>query len=484
MAKTEDGEPMETMKMWIGGRWTASSSGKTVYAVNPATEKRIARLSRAGEQDVARAMEAAGKILPRWSKSSVAARARVVSEIGRVIRENAADLGRRETDHRGTPVRYTIPGFLACADAFETASAVGPVLMNNLIDPGPWIPYYLRPEPVGVCSFSPPWHAPFRTIAPRLASALVAGNTCVVESPANDSLTALKLAELVDSIGVPSGVLNILTSSEETEGDGSPDGPMRKRGGPGSALPQGRKEIPHLAGFPHPLPLIVLEDADVDNAVEKAMLTAFGNSGLAWALPGRYYVHESLYDVFADKFVAAARAIVVGNPADPRTDLGPAVSTAHRKRVRRRIEEALREGARLLAGGPSSSDCLPERGYFLPPTVLGDVASTMAINGHEIFGPVACLSPFSSVGQILDLSDREVLGPDVRICTADPSEEARIAATLSLGEWWGDEQTEREESTACAFTRGRCDFSFSIRFNAVYKDYTNRFIQRDIPNQN
>lgn len=466
---------MELTRMWIGGRWTAAASGQSVCATNPATEQTIACLPQTGEADVAKAGEAARDAFPGWSAAPVEERSGVAAKISRVIREHAADLGARETAQRGTPLRHAVPGFLAAADAFETASQVGKVVMNQLIDSGPTVPYYLKARPVGVCSFALPWHAPFRMVSQRLASALVAGNTCIVECPEHDSLAALRLVEIADSLGVPPGVLNILTP--------------RARTGMDPAAFFAAKSIPFAHVLPRPLPFIVLEDGDVDIAVEKALLTAFGNSGLAWALPGRYYVHERLYDVFARKFVEAAERLVVGDPADPATDIGPALSVTHRDNVLHRIGEETRRGAMLLCGGDTHADRLPRKGYFLSPTILGDMDPDADVEGPEIFGPIACLSPISSTGEILDLADRQKLGPCVQICTRNPAEQALIETALSVGSLWWEETTSApadvgEEYPECAYARAGGDFAWSIRFGVVYKDYTASFVGRNPPHQN
>jgi acyl-CoA reductase-like NAD-dependent aldehyde dehydrogenase len=476
---------METMRMWIGGEWTAAASGRTVHAVNPATEERIARFPQAGEADIARAARAARKAFPEWSKRPIAERSRMVGRIAREIGEHAADLGALETAHRGTPIRHTIPGYLACADAFETASEAGMSVMNSLIDSGPSVPYYLKPQPVGVCSFSQPWHAPFRNISHRLASALVAGNTCIVECPSHDSLAALRLAEIIDSLGLPPGTLNIVTGTTNEEGRAFCP---HRAGDAHPASAHAARVIPFAQGQASPLPLIVLEDADVAVAAGRALLTAFGSSGLTWASPGRYYIHECLYEPFAQNLIEAAERLVVGDPADPATDIGPALSPSHRDAVLRHISEKTRQGATLLSGGGLHMNRLPEKGYFLLPTVLGDMDIAAVTAGHELFGPVVCLSPFCTVNQILELADRQGLGKSVNICTNDPVEESRIETALTAGSLWWDDETQDEEGTegrpGSVFAHGTNDFAFSIRFGTVYKDYTASFVGRNPPNQN
>ena len=467
--------------MWIGGKRVAALSGRTYYAVNPATEERIARLPRGGEADIKRALEAAWLAFPSWSKRPATGRARMASAIGRAIRDHAGELGGLEATHRGTPVRYSIPGFLESAEAFETAARVGPILMNTLLPSRRSTRYCFRLEPAGVCSFTPPWHAPFRLIAPALASALVAGNACVVECPASDSLAALRLVELIEALDIPPGVLNILTGTGRgaigvplpyaDKGNAPAPGSRESSSGP-QWSPQ-EKDIPCAAGLKHPPSLVVLGDADPDASVEEAMLDAFTDKGATWAEPGRYYIHESLYDLFVEKFAAAVERIVVGNPADALTEIGPALNAALRDRVERQISRALLRGATLLAAGRTHERRLPQKGYFLSPTILGGALRDGRGEGKAVFAPLVFLSRFSSIGQILDLTGRPGLDGDVRVCTADAAEKQRIALAMRIA-----------SPPSCQFLRASDEFDSCTRVDVVCRNYTTAFSQESPGSRN
>jgi acyl-CoA reductase-like NAD-dependent aldehyde dehydrogenase len=487
----ESGDPVKTMRMWIGGRWVAATSSRTFHAVNPATGQRIARFARAGEDDIARAEDSAGQAFAGWSKQAPTERSRVVAALSKVIKEHGRELGLLETAQRGTPVRYSVPGFQNAADAFEFASEAGPILMDSFVDPGPGARYYLSPRPIGVCFFVLPWHVPFRSIASKLACALTAGNTCVIECPASDSLSALKLAELTVSIGVPPGVLNILTV-----GDGTTDSVFSTQTQDFAATPgggnfrqdrtrqHGRKYIPCRPDHRRPPSFIILEDANLPMSVEKTMLTVFGDGGIAWAQPGRYYIHDSLYDAFAEMFVAAVRKVVLGNPADLSTEVGPALNPAHRANFRRCIAQMRETGGTLLAGEGSSAEQPSSEGYFLSPTVLGDIVHNMSEAGNpEVFGPLALLSRFSSIDQILELTDRHLLKPPVQVLTANARERSRIVSALDTALLMGDDDREFPKDTDQE-RPGFGDFSYSTFLYPVFKDYTESLVRRNIPHQN
>jgi acyl-CoA reductase-like NAD-dependent aldehyde dehydrogenase len=456
------------MRMFVGGELVPALDGRIIYAINPATGKRIATLPRSVDSDASRAKDAARKAFPLWEKQPVADRCRIVKQFADLVRRNAAELAGLETAHRGTPVRYSLPGFTTLADELGEVSEAGIPMMDQRIDQGPSSRYYLRRAPLGTCSFGAPWHVPFRKILRRVAAALVAGNVCVVKYPAHDSLSALRVAELMGALDIPRGVVNIIP--ETTVG----------RADPAQSHFEASRPVP----LGEPLPLIILSGGDVAVSVERSSRTAFADSGVVWPRPGRHFVHGDVYDTFAEKLVEAAKRIVVDDPVNPATELGPALSRKHRDLVFHHVRQAIDQGATLLTGRRDELSASLKHGYFLPPTVLGDVTYQMRIALQPLFGPVVCLSRFSSIEQIVQLAAQGLLGSGVQIVAPDPSEADRVFAAIEEGlEECGDE-CQAGLSRGTEEGQPSTDFAVCTRLVPVFKNYTQIFVSPNRLNQN
>jgi betaine-aldehyde dehydrogenase len=186
-------------------------------------------------------------------------------------------------------------------------------------------------------------------------------------------------------------------------------------------------------------PFIVLEDADVDGAVDGAIMAAFSNTGMVCASPGRYYVHESVHEEFVKKFIAAAKKLVVGNPKDPNTQMGPVVSAEHRDKVERYIKIGIGEGATLLLGGKRPTEAPLNKGYFVMPTVFANVTQNMTIAREEIFGPVVSIMKFSSSDDIVALANDNTFGLTASVWTKDTAKGIQYANELRAGFVWVNE---------------------------------------------
>jgi acyl-CoA reductase-like NAD-dependent aldehyde dehydrogenase len=427
--------------MWIDGKLTDAESGKTYTVVNPATEEVIARVPLGDKADADKAVAAARRALPPWLKKSQAERSQIMIQIATALREHAEELVNLEVLDHGTPVSLA-RGMGQGVHSFEWGAQVSSTMTGDVIPADAKSLLYIRREPVGVSALITPWNFPLLMVITKLATSLAAGNTCIVKPPSINSLSALKVAEILDKQDIPPGVVNFVTGPGNTVGEAlvaNPDVGLVAFTGScetGKRImeiaSQTVKRLQLELGGKNPV--IVLEDADVDGAVARGSGSQYFNTGQVCASPGRFYVHEKLYDEFVEKFVAASKKVVVGDPADPKTSMGPVVSAEHRDRVENFIKSGVEEGARLVLGGKRPTEPPLNKGYFIMPTVFTHVKQNMTIAREEIFGPVACImDPFSSEDEVIDLANDNRFGLCANVWTRDRAKAIRFANELQAG---------------------------------------------------
>jgi acyl-CoA reductase-like NAD-dependent aldehyde dehydrogenase len=278
--------------------------------------------------------------------------------------------------------------------------------------------------------------------AVKLSIAMATGNTCVLKPPSIDSLSALKLAEFIAELDIPAGVVNVITGPGGTVGEAlasHKDVDLVAFTGSCST----GKRIMELASrtvkrvqleLGGKNPVIVMDDADIDTAAAASVSSQYYNVGQICASPGRFYIHEKVHDEFLEKFVSRAKKLIVGDPNDMKTQIGPVVSAEHRGSVESFIESGIKEGARLVLGGKRPVEPPLNRGYFVTPTVFAGVKQTMTISREEIFGPVACfMEPFSSEEEVIDLANDNIFGLAASVWTKDVARGIRMAEKLCAG---------------------------------------------------
>jgi acyl-CoA reductase-like NAD-dependent aldehyde dehydrogenase len=268
--------------------------------------------------------------------------------------------------------------------------------------------------------------------------ALAVGNTCVLKAASINSLIGIKFAELLDKVGLPPGTVNLVTGPGSTVGEALASHPdvdlVRFTGSTetgkviaAAAAPTVKKLVMELGGNN---PIIVCEDADVDAAASQQAARHFGNSAQNCSTPGRYYVHEKVYDQFVEGFVNQVRKIVVGDPWDEKTTMGPMANLQQRDKVEYYIRSALEEGARIAIGGQRPTTPPLDKGYFLMPTVVVDVTHNMTIAREEIFGPAACILKYSSEEDIIAMANDSRYGLVAGVWTRDMAKALRFVDEL------------------------------------------------------
>ena len=429
-------------KMWINGKWVEAESGKTYPVFNPATEEEIAQIPSGGKAEVDNAVEAARKAFPVWSKKSQLERSQMCLKIAAALKERHDELAALDVMEHGTPAKRA--DFIAAdlPEWFEWAAYSARQLMGQTVPNSPDELDYLQREPVGVVAIITPWNYPLLMIVEKLAPALVVGNTCVIKPPSIDALTALKLAEILDTIGLPPGTVNVITGP-----GGSVGGALAAHRGVDMVAFTGSCEVgkeimalgsPTLKRCQLELggknPVIILDDADIDTAAAETAPAQFRNSGQVCASPGRFFVHEKIFDKFMEKFIEATKKMTVGDPADWKTMIGPVVSKAHRDTVEGYIKSAIDEGAKVIFGGKRPTTLPFNKGYWIMPTIITGVTQKMKVAREEIFGPVAVfMEPFRTDEEVIQKANDTTFGLAAYVWTTDAARGMRFVNELQAG---------------------------------------------------
>lgn len=430
-------------QLFIDGAWAPASGGETIEVTNPATSEVIARVARGGAADVDRAVAAARRAFPGWSRLTATARADHLYALNRLVERDRERLAAIITSEMGKPlkeargeVEFAI-GLIRFA-AENTRRLQGEIIPGSLPDEK----ILIDRVPHGVIGGIAAWNFPFALCARKIAPAIAAGNTIVVKPHELTPLAGLALARLVEEAGIPRGVVNIVTGDGPEVGVplvAHPDVPLITMTG---STPAGKKIMEaaakHLKEVRLELgdkaPFLVMEDADLDAAVEAALTARFANAGQVCTCNERTYVHEAVYDRFAAALGERIRAIRVGDPTDPATDIGPKVSAAELDKVHAMVERAIAQGAQVEVGGHRLTGGIFDRGQYYAPTLLTGVTQDMDIVHDEIFGPVLPLLRVRDFDEALERANDCRYGLSAYLFTRDIARIMRVGRELNFGE--------------------------------------------------
>jgi aldehyde dehydrogenase (NAD+) len=432
------------LKLLIGNQWVGSASGRTFATINPSTGEEICQVAEADAVDVDRAVFAARTAFEHgpWRTMRASERGRLLYRLADLIESNAGELARLESLDNGKPV--------SVAKAVDVAKTVACYrYFGGWADKihGKTIPIdgdflcYTRHEPIGVVGQIIPWNFPMLMMAWKLAPALATGNTVVLKPAEQTPLSALRVGELIVEAGFPEGVVNVLPGFGPTAGAA-----IAWHMDVDKVAFTGSTEVGHLimeAAAKSNLkpvtlelggksPNIIFDDVDLDEAVEGAHLGLFSNQGQSCCAGSRVFVEETIYDRFVEKSIARAGKRIVGDPFDPRTELGPLVDQSQFDKVRGYIDSGRGEGARLACGG----DRIGDRGYFIRPTVFADVQDDMRIAREEIFGPVMSVISFKGLDEVVARANRTKYGLAAAVWTRDIKKALAVANGVRAGTVW------------------------------------------------
>ncbi|WP_321783347.1 NAD-dependent succinate-semialdehyde dehydrogenase [Paraburkholderia sp. J94] len=424
-------------RAWIDGEW--SGGGATFAVLDPADNGEIARVPDFGADEARRAINAANAALPAWRAKTGKERAAVLRRWYDLVIEHADDLAAIMTAEQGKPLAEARGEVLYGASFLEWfAEEAKRVNGDVLASPASDRKLVVLKQPIGVCASITPWNFPIAMITRKVAPAIAAGCTIVVKPAEQTPLCALALAELAQRAGVPKGVFNVVTADSANsvevgkalcESDivrhlsftgSTPVGRILMQ----QCAPTVKKVALELGGH---APFIVFDDADLDAAVQGAVISKYRNAGQTCVCTNRFYVHDKVYDAFVDKLAAASRKIKVGNGFDAGVSQGPLIDDDAVAKVAQHIDDATSKGAKIVAGGKVT------QGRYVEPTVLADVTRDMLIAREETFGPVAAVFRFSDEAEVIALANDTEFGLASYFYSRDLGRVWRVAEALEYG---------------------------------------------------
>lgn len=436
--------PLPQYKNFVNGQYLANRTGECFDVINPATSKVIYRVEVADEYIQQNAIKSAQQGFALWAKMSGVERSRVLLKAVSLLRANNDELAAIEVADTGKPWQEaSVVDIQSGADAIEFFAGLAPAIEGNQQQVGDDF-YYTRPEPLGVCAGIGAWNYPLQIACWKAAPALACGNSMIFKPSEETPLGALKLAEILYQAGLPAGVFNVI------QGDGgigawlSQHHAIAKVSFTGE-VGTGKKVMAAAAGTLKEVtmelggksPLIVFDDADIDNAVSAAMLGNFYTQGEICTNATRVFVQKGIYPEFVKRLLARIDAnIVAGDPMEPETNFGALISKKHQNLVLKYIEQGKAEGAKLLCGGASLHPQNAPDGYFVAPTVFSECDDNMSICREEIFGPVMALMSFENEEEVISRANNTHLGLAAGVFTQDITRAHRVIHQIEAGICW------------------------------------------------
>src|SRR5579871_2441849 len=425
--------------LWIGGKWKKSSDGSRFDVIDPATENKVASVASATVEDAKAALDAAQAAFPGWAAKKPRERAEILRKSYELIMRDAERLaklitienGKALSDSRGE-VAYAAEFFRWYAE--EAVRNIG----SNTVGPSTGARIFVQHKPAGIAVLVTPWNFPAAMATRKIGPALAAGCPVVLKPASDTPLTMLALMPILEEAGVPAGVVNVIPSrsSGKVVSAMLHDPRVRVVSFTGSTE-VGRKLLHEAADnvvtpameLGGNAPFIVFEDADIDAAIEGAMIAKMRNMGEACTAANRFYVQEKVHDEFARKLTEKMAALKMGNGLQDGVALGPLVNAEGRDKVKQLVEDAVKRGAKVLTGGQA-----PEgKGYFYPATVLTAVPDGAAMLNEEIFGPVAAIQTFHSEDEVIRRANDTEYGLVAYLYTKDLTRGMRVSEKLDFG---------------------------------------------------
>jgi len=432
-------------QLFIDGEFTDALSGETLPTRNPHDNSVLAAVALAGREDVDRAVEAAQKAFPAWSRMPAAERGRILLKLADLIEANGEELARLESMDTGHPIRDSrgldVPRTAGC---FRYFGGMADKFQGETIPVEAGFLNYTLREPVGVVGQVVPWNFPLMFTSWKMGPALAAGNTIVMKPAEITPLSSLRIAELMAQAGMPPGVVNMVPGLGSVAGQYLAEhAGVAKIAFTGSTA-TGRRIVQASAGNLKKVQLelggkganIVFEDANLVAAVNGSAWAIFHNQGQACIAGSRLLLHEKIADAFLEKFIPLARSIRLGNPLDDTTEMGPLTSAQHQERVLSYVEVARTEGGEVLAGGRAPAAQELAQGCYVEPTIVRAKTPRDRIAQEEVFGPFVTVLTFRDDEEALAIANGTDYGLGSGLWTANLQRAHRFARELHAGMVW------------------------------------------------
>lgn len=428
----------------MAGIWQGGSSNNRLEVLRPATGEVLATVVDGCTEDVDRACTAAAVAFPVWAATATDERARLLRRLAEIVRSRMDGLAAAEATITGRPIREMRAQMSRIPEWLEYFAGIVLGLEGEANQVRGGFLTYTEYRPIGVCALLTPWNHPVLILIKKLSAALAAGNTLVIKPSELAPITPLFIADWAKEAGFPDGVVNVVTGGAAA-GAALVEHPLVSRidltGGTATgkrvAAAAAERLVPCTLELGGKAPVLIFEDARLDEAVAGALFAAFVAAGQTCVSGSRFLVQQSIYDQVLEHFSTRIRQLRIGNPADVSTDIGPVISAASRDRCMGFIESAKTEGARLLCGGEAlvMDDALAG-GFFVPPTLFADVRPSMRLFREEVFGPVISVTPFRDESHAVEIANDTEFALGAAIWTGNIHRAHRVASQVRAGVTW------------------------------------------------
>jgi succinate-semialdehyde dehydrogenase / glutarate-semialdehyde dehydrogenase len=391
--------------LFISGAWRSAADGGVREVIDPATEEILGWIPVATAADLDAALASAQEGFEQWRRTSPWERAAVLRKAADLIRSREVAIGRLMSQETGKPLAQACGETRDAADQFEWYAGESQRIYGQAIESRlPEVRMHVRYEPVGVVAAFSAWNFPALLPSRKIAAALAAGCSIIVKPASEAAGSCMAVVQALVQAGCPAGVVNVVTGDSRFISEHLVRSPIVRKISLTGSTAVGRQML-HLAAdgikrvsmeLGGHAPVLVFEDADVEYAAEQCARFKYRNAGQVCASPSRFYVHESIYPRFREKFAEVTKTLKVGPGLDPETQVGPLANRRGLENTQRLVADALERGAHLLAGGGRPPEIRGTKGYYFAPTALADVADDALIMHHEPFGPVAPIAPFAT----------------------------------------------------------------------------------------